>query len=303
MDKQKFSNLVIHLLLFSILDENGKDLYKLIRMNLIDLEQLIELIRPSEFLSSDEILDLVHSTVKNKNRDYRCLTVPEVNIACEKYETKVIHGELEILNGFKSRNQSEDDEIEHHEIVSNLIKPDEESCLLIQFKYPYKINLIKINQNHKDDRTFSYYIETSLDAENWNRVIDHTAYICRAKQFLYFNAQVVKYVKIVSTTCGDGDHLEVTSIECLYTNQTFEIVKGLIKPNVNVATIDKSAQVIEGVSRIKDVLLFNDSFQCEPDISFTCHQITNRAFSPGILLFMQFSYLLYCKFICLFFNP
>lgn len=47
-------------------EEDGKVLYQHIRMNLIDLEQLIELIRSTELLNPDEILDLIYSTVKNK---------------------------------------------------------------------------------------------------------------------------------------------------------------------------------------------------------------------------------------------
>lgn len=271
-------------------DEDGKVLYQQIRMNLIDLEQLIELIRPSDLLNPDEILDLIYSTVKNKDKDYRCFTMPEVNIASEKFETKVIHGELEILGSKKkatwseasrapddetSEPEGEEKEVEHRKIVSNLIKPNEESCLLIQFKYPFKINLIKMMLLHKDDRTYSYYVETSLDAENWTRIVDHTAYVCRSGQFLYFESQVVKYVKVVASTCNNCDHLEVSAIECLYTREQYELAKGLIVPKSNVASLEMSAQVIEGVSRIKDVLLFGDSFVCDPDISFTCHQLGN----------------------------
>lgn len=225
-------------------DEDGKELYEQIRMNLIDLERLIELIRPTELLSADEILDLIYSTVKNKDKDYRCFTIPEVNIASEHYETKVIHGELEVLGD--SAYNGEDKQAKPKEIVSNLIKANEESCLLLQFKYPYKINQIKMLLHHKDDRTYSYYIETSLDAEHWTRVIDHTAYVCRSWQFLYFDTQVIRYVKVVGTACNICDHLEVTTIECLYTEEAFELSKGLIKPKSNVATIEKSAQVIEG---------------------------------------------------------
>ena len=238
-----------HIYFLIIKDENNKELYKLIRMNLINIEQLIDQIRSSELLTSDEILDIIQSTVKNKQKNYRCFTIPETNIATTKFETKVIHGELKILNNGTNIDKSqlnfkyEDDQLEHREIVSNLIKPNEETCLLIQFKYPYKINLIKMNLNSKDERSFSYYIEISLDAENWKRVIDYTEFICRAQQFLYFNAEVVRYVKVVAKQCNNCDHLEVTSIECIYTNENYELYKGFIKPKKNIATIDKSAQV------------------------------------------------------------
>ena len=255
-------------------DEDCKELYKQIRMNLIDLEQLIELIRSMELLNSDEILDLIYFTVKNKDKLFRCFTVPETNIVTSQFESKVLHGELESLNACdKDKEQNTTKEIEQKETIANLIKPYEESCLLIQFKYPFKINLIKMLLYHKDDRTYSYFVETSLDGDSWRRIIDHTPYVCRSWQFLYFKSQVCKFIKIVSTSCNNCDHLEVYTIECLFTNKEYELSNGLIKPKANVATLEKSAQVIEGVSRIKDVLLFGDSFVCDPDISFTAHQL------------------------------
>jgi len=35
-------------------------------------------------------------------------------------------------------------------------------------------------------RAYSYYIETSVDKQNWTRIIDYREYYCRSWQRLYF---------------------------------------------------------------------------------------------------------------------
>ena len=47
--------------------------------------------------------------------------------------------------------------------------------------------------------SYSYYISVSLDQKNWKRVIDYSLISCRSDQVLFFNQQVVKYIKIGGT--------------------------------------------------------------------------------------------------------
>lgn len=48
-------------------------------------------------------------------------------------------------------------------------------------------------------RSYSYYIEVSMEQKDWVRVIDHGDYYCRSWQYLYFEPRVVQYIKIVGT--------------------------------------------------------------------------------------------------------
>jgi len=41
-------------------------------------------------------------------------------------------------------------------------------------------------------RSYSYYIEGSLDESDWIRLVDHTRYLCRSWQNLRFPARVVR---------------------------------------------------------------------------------------------------------------
>ena len=48
-------------------------------------------------------------------------------------------------------------------------------------------------------------------------------------------------------------------------------------PKENVATIDKSASVIEGVSRSRNALLNGDTKNYDWDSGYTCHQLGSGA--------------------------
>lgn len=44
-----------------------------------------------------------------------------------------------------------------------------------------------------------YYIEMSIDEENWTRVIDYSTYSCRSDQNLYFEGIMTRFIRIVGT--------------------------------------------------------------------------------------------------------
>ena len=43
-----------------------------------------------------------------------------------------------------------------------------------------------------DLRSYSYYIEVSMDDKDYDRIIDNTSYLCRSWQKLHFPARVVR---------------------------------------------------------------------------------------------------------------
>lgn len=55
------------------------------------------------------------------------------------------------------------------------------------------------------------------------------------------------------------------------------MVNDIIFPNYNVATLDKSAVVIEGVSRSRNALLNGDTKHYDWDSGYTCHQLGSGA--------------------------
>lgn len=135
------------------------------------------------------------------------------------------------------------------------------------------INHIKLLLWDRDMRSYSYYIETSVNQSTWERVIDHTKYMCRSWQSLYFPSRAVRFIKLVGThnTCNRVFH--VVALEAYYTTKVPTLVNGLILPTYNVATVDMSASVIEGVSRTRNALLNGDVKNYDWDSGYTCHQL------------------------------
>lgn len=56
--------------------------------------------------------------------------------------------------------------------------------LLVAVTLPYVFSL--------PPRSYSYFIEVSMDELDWIRVIDHSHYLCRSWQKLYFPARVCR---------------------------------------------------------------------------------------------------------------
>lgn len=135
------------------------------------------------------------------------------------------------------------------------------------------INHIKILLWDRDARTYSYYIEVSVNQSNWERVVDHTKYACRSWQFFYFPARAVRYIKLVGTHNTVNKVFHVVSLEAYYTLKMPTLIDGIIMPTYNVATVDMSATVIEGVSRTRNALLNGDVKNYDWDSGYTCHQL------------------------------
>jgi BTB/POZ domain-containing protein 9 len=47
------------------------------------------------------------------------------------------------------------------------------------------------------ERSYSYYIEVSMDQRDWVRVVDYSNYHCRSWQRVYFPQRVVRFIRIV----------------------------------------------------------------------------------------------------------
>lgn len=125
----------------------------------------------------------------------------------------------------------------------------------------------------RDVRSYSYYIEVSVNEHNWERIIDHTKYNCRSWQFLYFPSRAVRYIKLVGTHNTSNKLFHVVALEAYYMLKQPKLVDGLISPTYNVATVEMSAHVSEGVSRTRNALLNGDIKNYDWDSGYTCHQL------------------------------
>ncbi|XP_028653207.1 BTB/POZ domain-containing protein 9 [Erpetoichthys calabaricus] len=255
--------------------EDPSDIMGAVRLPLMSLTELLNVVRPSGLLSPDALLDAIKTRSESRDMDlnYRGMMIPEENIATMKYGAQVVKGELKsaLLDG-DTQNYDLD-----HGFTRHPIEDDCRSGIEVKLGQPFIINHIRLLLWDRDSRSYSYYIEVSMDELDWVRVVNHSKYLCRSWQNLYFSPRVCRYIRIVGTHNTVNKVFHVVALECMFTNRSFTLERGLIVPTENVATISSCASVIEGVSRSRNALLNGDTKNYDWDSGYTCHQLGSGA--------------------------
>ncbi|KAF2359514.1 BTB/POZ domain [Trinorchestia longiramus] len=247
-----------------------QEIISLIRLPLLSLLDLLNVVRPSHLLSPDNILDAIKA--KNESRDmdlrYRGYLVAEENVATSAKDAVVLTGEMKnnLLDGNTS-NYDMDRGFTRHSI------DDSPQHILVKLGKSCIINHLRLVLWDKDPRSYSYYIDVSMDQKDWVRVVDHTQYHCRSWQYLYFPARAVRYIKVVGTNNTVNRVFHLVALEAYYTKLQVMMHRGLIVPRSNVALVSRSSVVIEGVSRSRNNLLNGDVTNYDWDSGYTCHQL------------------------------
>ncbi|XP_067097277.1 BTB/POZ domain-containing protein 9-like [Osmerus mordax] len=246
-----------------------------VRLPLMSLTEMLNVVRPSGLLSPDDILDAIKIRSESRDMDlnYRGMLTPEENIATMKYGAQVVKGELKsaLLDG-DTQNYDLD-----HGFSRHPIEEDGRAGIQVKLGQPSIINHIRILLWDRDSRSYSYYIEVSMDELDWVRVVDHSKYLCRSWQNLFFTPRVCRYVRIVGTHNTVNKVFHLVAFECMFTNRPFTLEKGLLVPSENVATIAACSSVVEGVSRSRNALLNGDTRNYDWDSGYTCHQLGSGA--------------------------
>ncbi|XP_076298372.1 BTB (POZ) domain containing 9 isoform X3 [Lasioglossum baleicum] len=230
---------------------------------------LNELVSRDSFYAPEiDIFLAVESWVK-ANANTNDKSVLDENVAHPLHGAQVLQGEMRsyLLDG-DTRNYDLERGYTRHTITES-----QEHGILIKLGTQCIINHIKMLLWDKDMRSYSYYIEVSMDQKDWVRVIDHTEYLCRSWQYLYFEPRVVLYIRIVGTNNTVNKVFHVVSFQAYYTNQMEKLSNGFVVPTRNVATMDRSATVTEGVCRTRNALLNGDTSNYDWDSGYTCHQL------------------------------
>ncbi|XP_073981114.1 BTB (POZ) domain containing 9 [Rhodnius prolixus] len=247
-----------------------EDVLLAVRFELMSIEDLCKIVRPSGLVSSETILDALERQTIHRDDclKYRGTLNVNVNMADPRFGTHVLQGEMKsaLLDG-NSLNYDMENGYTRHSIS------DGGDSIIIKLGTQCVVNHIKMLLWDKDLRSYSYYIEVSVDQKDWTRVIDHTQFYCRSWQKLYFKPRVINYVRIVGTHNSVNTVFHVVAFEIMFTNEPFMLVSGIIRPKHNVATTKESASVIEGVCRSRNALLDGNSKEYDWNKGYTCHQI------------------------------
>ncbi|XP_055383119.1 BTB/POZ domain-containing protein 9 [Condylostylus longicornis] len=242
-----------------------------VRLPLMNLDQLLKVVRPSGILSPEKLLDAIEEQTTSKSLEYRGALWLEENVASMKFNSRTIQGEWRsaLLDGHIIP-ESYDMEKGY---TRHTITDANDSGIIVELGTISIINHIKILLWDHDTRSYSYFIEVSVNQKQWDRVIDYSSYHCRSWQFLYFPAKAIKYIKLVGTHNTVNKVFHVVALEAYYTANIPKLVNGFVAPTHNVATVEMSAVVMEGVSRTRNALLNGDYSNYDWDSGYTCHQL------------------------------
>lgn len=116
-----------------------------------------------------------------------------------------------------------------------------------------------------------------MENDFWERIVDYSNFHCRGQQYLYFEKRPVRYIRITGTHNTVNRVFHLVSMQAMLTHNVPFTVDNpdlrLIVPKSNVATVEKSAIVLEGVSRNKNSLLNGNTTDYDWDCGYTCHQL------------------------------
>lgn len=255
-------------------NEEIKEVVAKIRLPLINNMDLLSVVRPTGILDPDTLLDAIAVREHSKTRllPHRGRQCPEENIAITKYGAKVIQGTSDgtsILDDSKHPYDNEKGYTRHG--ISS--RDDESTGIIIELGEIYMINHVKLHLWDLDNRSYGYIVDVSVERECWECVIDYATNHCRSWQSLFFKTRPVKFIRIRGTQNTVNRVFHLVAIEAICTTTVPKTINGIIAPNYNVATVEKSAIVIEGVSRHKNSLLNGNCRDYDWDCGYTCHQL------------------------------
>ncbi|XP_063904232.1 BTB/POZ domain-containing protein 9-like [Zophobas morio] len=210
-----------------------------VRLSWMTVVDIVSTVWPSRLFDCEKLLQAIAEIVgvKTKLSTSRGFYLLDENLATVQHKAEVISGSNSswlLMGGGNVESK----------FTSHYI--DGKSAIIVKLGAPSFVNHFKMRLWDGDQRYYSYYISVSLDQKNWKRVIDYSLISCRSDQVLFFNQQVVKYIKIGGThnTANNGFH--IISFEAYFKNDVPTTTNGIICPNYNVATLDKKAVVIKG---------------------------------------------------------
>jgi BTB/POZ domain-containing protein 9 len=249
------------------------DMMKNVRLSLIKLDDLLNIIRPSGLIPPDVLLDAINDQTRCKTSDLgnRGFKFSNVNVATPEFGVKIFAGENSSKHIFLESVPSESE----RNAIKHPIK-DKDPGIVVELSRHHIINHIRFQLPEREQRSFSYFIEVSVDKSDWVRVIDHKKYLCRNKQNLFFNQRIIKFIRICGTfTTSSTYTFQIHNLEIMFSTENVDVDTSttLTIPKHNVATIQNNANVIEGVSRSRNALLNGDTRNYDWDNGYTCHQL------------------------------
>ncbi|CAD5224308.1 unnamed protein product [Bursaphelenchus okinawaensis] len=241
-----------------------------IRLPLIKLGDLMEVVRPTNMIEPERILDAINDQISKRTSDlgYRGFKKLNTNVVSTAMGAKVIEGQ----NGDTIMKPKDDQKIEIEKCTCHEVAIQDQ-CITVELGRAYIINYIELHMVDRDQRLYSYYIDISMDGTDWVRVINYNQFYCRGKQKLFFSERVARFIRLTCNRSSVHTMFYISELKAMYVSESPELHNDTIIPVHNVATIEENAHVIEGVSRSRNALLNGITENYDWDNGYTCHQL------------------------------
>ncbi|XP_031628080.1 BTB/POZ domain-containing protein 9-like isoform X2 [Contarinia nasturtii] len=235
--------------------ENVKKALSLVRWLLISSDEVENTVLPTNILDRNPFLKFIEF-IKNTSvvapRTYSEETFDieyfDLNVATTEQGASIICGEGDALLIQDFPHPPHELNYTYHYIGGTELS----SSIIVDLGRPNTINFIRILLLDENYCSYSYFVESSLDGVEYERLIDYTKNYCRSWQSLYFPPQQVRYIKLVGTGTLSESHetFDVARLQAMFRSKpNVEMVNGVFKPHFNVAkcSFDLGVIVIEGI--------------------------------------------------------
>ena len=217
-----------------------EELFDCVRFWQINKDKAKNIFESNVNMPSNSMIEMIEKKIKKKpklvDRKCRGLVKLNQNLASTQFDVKVIKGRK------KNRMVTEWTRYygRNHACTSHTIGNTANSFIIVQLSKVFYINHIFMILYDIGLRTYSYQVEVSVDRKTWHQVVDHRSYLCRSNQYLFFEPQPVKYIRIQGTDSMTLYPLvrylefDVLRFECMYSTVCPQTHMGFIKPKNNV---------------------------------------------------------------------
>ncbi|XP_031623782.1 BTB/POZ domain-containing protein 9-like [Contarinia nasturtii] len=278
---------------------DAKEAFSFVRWSLMSSDEIFKTVLPSNILEPAQILNMMKDDRDSSGTASRIPFTQEkdlttLNLATtEKGAKTVCGGNASVLLDGNFTDYDLRAGYTYHRICPFYYpkmyedfngKKKISSSIIVDLGRVSMINFIRILLNDKDDRSYSYVVDTSIDGVQYETLINYTRNYCRSWQNLYFSPQPVQFIKLVGKGTIGMIHrrhgfskffvnkipyrsFDVVGLQANYlSKQNVEMIDGFIKPNYNIANfkIDFGVKVIKGVGG-------NNMLNDNPK-EFTCHE-------------------------------
>jgi BTB/POZ domain-containing protein 9 len=211
-----------------------------VRLSWLTVVEIVSIVWPSKLVNSENLLQAIAEIVEVKPKLSCCRAklLTDVNVVKAEYKSQVIFGSKTtfLLTGNRNVDKYAECAI------------GDKNGFTIKLGFPVFLNHVNMRLWDNDGRYYSYYVEVSIDQKKWKKIVDYSQYACRSHQELYFDKQIVQYVRIVGTHNTANPAFHLIFVEAYFKSKIPRVVNGILCPTTNVATKDKKAVVVEGIN-------------------------------------------------------